>query len=154
MLSAEVMRTLLHAIEIDALMGPHDRTLIALMGYTFARASAAVQMKVEDCYIQTRHGWVRLHEKGGKVNNPLPSQPGRVFGCMTYYGLPRPPGAESTAPSSRHSSTASSWAARPFLSRISTQWSSAAMAARNRRKFPAIVSGRPVSPLFAEQREA
>ena len=25
-------------------------------------------MKVEDCYIQNRRGWVRLHEKGGKVN--------------------------------------------------------------------------------------
>jgi site-specific recombinase XerD len=25
-------------------------------------------MKVEDYYIQKRRGWVRLHEKGGKVN--------------------------------------------------------------------------------------
>ena len=37
------------------------------MGYTFARVGAAVQMKVEDFYIQKRRGWVRLHEKGGKV---------------------------------------------------------------------------------------
>jgi hypothetical protein len=80
------------------------------MGYTFARASAAVQMKVEDCYIQTWHGWVRFREKGGKVNNPLSSQPGRVFGCMDYRVRP---GAESTVPSSRHSSAASSWATRP-----------------------------------------
>ena len=38
------------------------------MGYTFARVGAAVAMKVEDYYIQKRRGWVRLHEKGGKVN--------------------------------------------------------------------------------------
>src|ERR1700689_2898106 len=67
-LSAEEMRTLLDAIKIDALIGLRDRALIALMGYTFARVGAAVQMKVEDYYIQKRRGWVRLHEKGGKVN--------------------------------------------------------------------------------------
>jgi integrase len=38
------------------------------MGNTFARVGAAVAMKVEDYYIQKRRGWVRLHEKGGKVN--------------------------------------------------------------------------------------
>jgi integrase len=38
------------------------------MGFTFARVGAAVAMKVEDYYIQKRRGWVRLHEKGGKVN--------------------------------------------------------------------------------------
>lgn len=32
------------------------------MGYTFARAGAVIQMKVEDYYIQKRRGWVRLHE--------------------------------------------------------------------------------------------
>jgi integrase/recombinase XerD len=67
-LSAEEMRTLLDAIKIDTLIGLRDRALIALMGYTFARVGAAVQMKVEDYYIQNRRGWVRLHEKGGKVN--------------------------------------------------------------------------------------
>ncbi len=45
----------------------HDRALIALMGYTFARVGAATEMKVEDFYVQKRRGWVRLHEKGGKV---------------------------------------------------------------------------------------
>ena len=44
------------------------RALIALMGYTFARVGAVVGMKVEDYYVQKRRGWVRLHEKGGKVN--------------------------------------------------------------------------------------
>jgi integrase/recombinase XerD len=38
------------------------------MGHTFARFGAVGSMKVEDYYIQKRRGWVRLHEKGGKVN--------------------------------------------------------------------------------------
>ena len=50
------------------LIGLRDRALIALMVYTFARVGAALSMKVEDYYIQKRRGWVRLHEKGGKVN--------------------------------------------------------------------------------------
>lgn len=67
-LTAEEMRQLLDSIKTDTLLGLRDRALIALMGYTFARVGAAVQMKVEDYYIQNRRGWVRLHEKGGKVN--------------------------------------------------------------------------------------
>jgi site-specific recombinase XerD len=67
-LSAEEMRTLLDSIDASKLIGLRDRALIALMGYTFARVGAVVQMKVEDYYIQKRRGWVRLHEKGGKVN--------------------------------------------------------------------------------------
>ena len=73
-LSAEEMGTLLNSIPIvgkegkPILIGLRDRALIGLMGYTFARVGAAVQMKVEDYYIQKRRGWVRLHEKGGKVN--------------------------------------------------------------------------------------
>jgi hypothetical protein len=43
-----------------------DRALIALMTYTFARVSAATEMKVEDYYRQGKRWWVRLHEKGGK----------------------------------------------------------------------------------------
>jgi site-specific recombinase XerD len=67
-LAAEEMRVLLDSIKVDSLIGLRDHALIALMGYTFARVGAAVQMKVEDYYIQNRRGWVRLHEKGGKVN--------------------------------------------------------------------------------------
>jgi integrase/recombinase XerD len=67
-LAAEEMRALLDSIKIDTLIGLRDRALIALMGYTFARVGATVQMKVEDYYVQNRRGWVRLHEKGGKVN--------------------------------------------------------------------------------------
>jgi site-specific recombinase XerD len=48
LLSAEEMRPLLDSIETSKLIGLRDRALIALMGYTFARVGAAVQMKVED----------------------------------------------------------------------------------------------------------
>ena len=67
-LTAEEMRTLLDSIDTTKLIGLRDRALIALMGYTFARVGAVIQLKVEDYYIQSRRGWVRLHEKGGKVN--------------------------------------------------------------------------------------
>jgi integrase/recombinase XerD len=67
-LSAEEMRILLDSIDTSKLIGLRDRALIGLMGYTFARVGAVVGMKVEDYYIQNRRGWVRLHEKGGKVN--------------------------------------------------------------------------------------
>src|SRR3954466_11260578 len=67
-LSAEEMGTLLASIDTTTLIGLRDRALIGLMGYTFARIGAVLSMKVEDYYIQKRRGWVRLHEKGGKVN--------------------------------------------------------------------------------------
>ena len=67
-LSADEMRALFDSIDTTKLIGLRDRALIALMGYTFARVGAVIQMKVEDYYMQNRRGWVRLHEKGGKVN--------------------------------------------------------------------------------------
>ncbi len=67
-LSADEMRQLLDSIDTSKLIGLRDRALIPLMGYTFARVGAAAQMKVDDYYVQKRRGWVRLHEKGGKVN--------------------------------------------------------------------------------------
>ena len=66
-LDAGEMGSLLASIDTSSLAGLRDRALIALMAYTFARISAAVGMKVEDYYVQKRRGWVRLHEKGGKV---------------------------------------------------------------------------------------
>lgn len=61
------MHELLSSIDITSLLGLRDCALIALKGYTFARVGAATAMKVEDFYVQKRRGWVRLHEKGGKV---------------------------------------------------------------------------------------
>lgn len=67
-LSADEARQLLDSIETDTLIGLRDRALIGLMVYTFARVGAALKMRVEDYYIQGRRGWVRLHEKGGKLH--------------------------------------------------------------------------------------
>ncbi len=67
MLSVEEMHDLLAAIDTTSLLGLRDRALIGLMGYTFARVGAATGMRVQDFYVQKRRGWVRLHEKGGKV---------------------------------------------------------------------------------------
>lgn len=67
-LSTEETRDLLLSIETSSVLGLRDRALIALMTYTFARVGAVVQMRVEDYFVQGRKSWVRLHEKGGKVN--------------------------------------------------------------------------------------
>jgi site-specific recombinase XerD len=65
-LSAEEVRALLDAIETSTVIGLRDRALIGLMVYTFARVGAAIGMRVENVYIQSRRTWVRLQEKGGK----------------------------------------------------------------------------------------
>ena len=59
-------RALLDSIDISTPIGLRDRALIALMVYSFARIGAALGMKVEDVYTQSRRLWLRLHEKGGK----------------------------------------------------------------------------------------
>ena len=65
-LSAEEARALIDAIDTSTVIGLRDRALIGLMVYTFARVGAAIQMRVQDVYVQARRSWVRLHEKGGK----------------------------------------------------------------------------------------
>src|SRR5207245_11689556 len=65
-LNPDEARALLDSIETDTLIGLRDRALIGLMVFTFARVGATVTMKVEDCYLQGRRLWIRLHEKGGK----------------------------------------------------------------------------------------
>jgi site-specific recombinase XerD len=65
-LNPDEARALLDSIEADTLLGRRDRALIGLMVFTFARVGATVTMKVEDCYMQGRRLWIRLHEKGGK----------------------------------------------------------------------------------------
>jgi len=65
-LTAEEARALLDSIEPASPMALRDRALIGLMVYTFARVGAALQMRVQDVYVQGRRAWVRLHEKGGK----------------------------------------------------------------------------------------
>jgi site-specific recombinase XerD len=65
-LLGEEARRLLDSIKTDTVVGLRDRAFIALLVYTFARVSAAVNMNVEDVYVQGKRTWVRLHEKGGK----------------------------------------------------------------------------------------
>jgi site-specific recombinase XerD len=67
-LQPDEMRALLESIGTERLIDLRDRALIALMAYTFARVGAAVAMTVGDYFVQGRRGWVRLQEKGGKVN--------------------------------------------------------------------------------------
>jgi integrase len=65
-LSGDEMRQVLNSIDTGELIGLRDRALLGLMGYTFARVSAVVTLRVEDYFLQGRRLWVRLHEKGGK----------------------------------------------------------------------------------------
>jgi integrase/recombinase XerD len=52
--------------DTSELVGLRDRALIGLMGYSFARVTAAATLRVEDYFQQGRRSWLRLHEKGGK----------------------------------------------------------------------------------------
>src|SRR5258708_3643593 len=61
-------RRLPASLDVSKPAGLRDRTLIALMIYSFARIGAALAMKVDDVYVQNRRLWVRLREKGGKAH--------------------------------------------------------------------------------------
>lgn len=67
-LSAEEARVLLDSIDTRSVIGLRDRALIAVMIYSFARIEATVSLSVEDFYPERRRYWIRLSEKGGKVN--------------------------------------------------------------------------------------
>ena len=59
-------RNLIDSIDVSTVVGLRDRALIALLIYSFARISAALQMDIDDYYPQGKRWWLRLHEKGGK----------------------------------------------------------------------------------------
>jgi len=61
-------RALLDSIDVGTVIGLRDRALIGLMVYSFARVGAALAMRVEDVYPQSRRLWGRLREKGGKIH--------------------------------------------------------------------------------------
>lgn len=65
-LTADQARQLLDSIDTSDIIGLRDRALIGVMVYSFARVSAAISMRVEDCYPSGKRWWFRLHEKGGK----------------------------------------------------------------------------------------
>jgi integrase len=62
------MGELLKSIPTDSPLALRDRALLGVMAYTFARIGAVLDLTIEDYYVQRRRGWLRLHEKGGKVN--------------------------------------------------------------------------------------
>jgi site-specific recombinase XerC len=51
-LSGAEMRQLLISIDTGELIGLRDRALLGLMGYTFARVSAVISLRVEDYFQQ------------------------------------------------------------------------------------------------------
>jgi integrase/recombinase XerD len=67
-LASDEMRDLLDSIPTTSVLDLRDRALLGTMAYTFARIGAVLSLKVEDYYVQKRRGWIRLHEKGGKVH--------------------------------------------------------------------------------------
>lgn len=65
--SRDEARQLLDSIEVSTISGLRDRALIALLVYSFARISAALQMVVEDYYApRTRAGPFRFSD-GAKL---------------------------------------------------------------------------------------
>ena len=80
-------RTLLDSIDVSTIVGLRDRALIALLIYSFARISAALQMNVDDYYPQGKRWRVRPHEKGGAARLRLPGDQGaRPFGRTPHRG--------------------------------------------------------------------
>jgi site-specific recombinase XerD len=67
-LSSEEATALLTGMDVSSVVGLRDRAIIAVMTYTFARASAVVALNVEDYFPQKKRWWLRLREKNGKVN--------------------------------------------------------------------------------------
>ena len=65
---------LLKGMNASSVVVLRDRTIIAVMTYTFARVGAVVALAVEDYYPQKKHWWLKLHEKNGKVNE-MPCHP-------------------------------------------------------------------------------
>lgn len=78
-LTARQMRAFLDSIDTSTLLGLRDRALIGLMVFSFARVSAAVQMRVKDYYHQGDQAIFRLHEKGGKYNKVPAHHTARVY---------------------------------------------------------------------------
>ena len=68
-LSGDEMLQLLDSIDTTKLIGLRDRAMIGVMAYSFARVSAVTALKVGDVFHQKRRLWLRLHEKGGKVQD-------------------------------------------------------------------------------------
>ncbi len=68
-------RQLLASIDCSTVLGMRDRALISLMLFTFARISAALDLRGRDISRRSGSLWVLLREKRGKLHEmPLHSQ--------------------------------------------------------------------------------
>jgi integrase/recombinase XerD len=67
-MSSQEATAFLNGINVSHVVGLRDRALVGVMVYAFARISAVVSLKVEDYFPLRKRWWLRLHEKGGKVN--------------------------------------------------------------------------------------
>ena len=67
-MSSQETTEFLKGIDRTHLVGLRDRAFIGVMVYAFARVSAVVSLKVEDYFPLQKRWWLRLREKGGKVN--------------------------------------------------------------------------------------
>ena len=84
MLEPKEARKLLDSIDTSTSIGLRDRTLLALMVYSFARVGAALAMRVEDVFTERRRLWVRLREKGGKAHT-MPCHHNNLESYLTAY---------------------------------------------------------------------
>ena len=66
-LSATECRRFLRSIPVETVGGLRDRALIAIMTYGFARVSAVLGMNVKGVFLTDSRLWLRLHERGGTV---------------------------------------------------------------------------------------
>lgn len=66
MLSAEEARALIDAIDTSTVIGLRGRALMGLMVYTFTRVGAAIQLRMQDVYVQASRSWVRLPQPRGR----------------------------------------------------------------------------------------
>jgi site-specific recombinase XerD len=67
-MSSQEATEFLLSIDVSHVVGLRDRALIGVMVYAFARVSAVVGLTVEDYFPLKKRWWLRLNEKGGKVN--------------------------------------------------------------------------------------
>lgn len=67
-MSSQEATAFLNSINVSHVVGLRDRAFIAVMIYSFARVSAVVDLKIEDYFPLKKRYWLRLQEKGGKVN--------------------------------------------------------------------------------------
>lgn len=65
-MDTEQVRALLGTIKGERPIDYRDRALVGTMLYTFARVSAAANLKVKDYLVHGAKAYLRLHEKGGK----------------------------------------------------------------------------------------